>query len=108
MLSGLNILVEMLSDFAVVPNGPTNYAFVPRLRGEWMIGPQKNMKPSEAAPVTVQVGMGYFYRLRRGKVWIGTSFGSSRVGVGCVTRTKRQERQRDKREKLKLKQAGVK
>lgn len=70
MLSGLNILVEMLSDFAVVPNGPTNYAFVPRLRGEWMIGPQKNTKPTEAAPVTVQVGMEYFYsEERKGLDW---------------------------------------
>lgn len=35
-----------------------------------MIGPQKNTKPTEAAPVTVQVGMEYFYsEERKGLDW---------------------------------------
>lgn len=68
-----------------------------------MRGPQQKRTPSEAAPVTVQVRMDYFYRVRREKVWVGKGLGSSRaeVGVGRME-------QKDKREKLKLKQAGAK
>lgn len=50
-------------------HGPTDYAFVPALSGERTMGPQQNAKPSEAGPVTVQVGMEYCYRLRKGLDW---------------------------------------
>ena len=63
-----------------------------------MRGPQQKRTPSEEAPVTVQVRMGYFYRVRREKVWVGKGLGSSRaeVGVRCMEQKDKRDRQERK------------